>query len=144
MYSKSKGMQSEGYILTPPPGYDGSRFRKRSDGRDDAFPPYNEAPHKKEHLPRPSASQDSAFALRKKEHHAPYEPIPCNCCDKEEENDTVSPPLKKEKGESGIASFIQSLSGEELLLIALIVLLAGGDNKAGLDTVLILALLLCI
>ena len=42
MYSKKQmGYPSGGYSITPPPGYDGSRFKSRSDGRDDAFPPYD-------------------------------------------------------------------------------------------------------
>ncbi len=48
MYSRSRNSQkysprASGFsapdTLTPPPGYDGSRFRRRSDGRDDSFPP---------------------------------------------------------------------------------------------------------
>ena len=63
MYSRKN---REEYIITPPPGYDGSRFGSRSDGRDDSFPPYNkegqmytkeektpcEEPCKESHLPQ--------------------------------------------------------------------------------------------
>ena len=41
MYSRKTYEESGGYTITPPPGYDGSRFRRRSDGRDDSFPPYD-------------------------------------------------------------------------------------------------------
>ncbi len=46
MYSRKTYEESGSYTITPPPGYDGSRFRRRSDGRDDNFPPYD-APAKK-------------------------------------------------------------------------------------------------
>lgn len=44
MYSRKTFGESGSYCITPPPGYDGSRFRRRSDGRDDSFPPYDESP----------------------------------------------------------------------------------------------------
>lgn len=48
MYSRKTYEESGGYTITPPPGYDGSRFRRRSDGRDDSFPPYDTPPKKVE------------------------------------------------------------------------------------------------
>lgn len=48
MYSRKTYEESGGYTITPPPGYDGSRFRRRSDGRDDSFPPYDTSPKKVE------------------------------------------------------------------------------------------------
>ncbi len=41
MYSRKSRDDYGDYIITPPPGYDGSRFGFRSDGRDDSFPPYD-------------------------------------------------------------------------------------------------------
>ena len=71
------------------------------------------------------------------------------CCEDEEcpcEKE-CNPPCpshpKKDKGDSGLISFLEGLKSEELLLIALIVLLCTKDGGQGLDTVLILALLLC-
>ena len=48
MYSRKTYEESGGYTITPPPGYDGSRFRRRSDGRDDSFPPYDASPKRVE------------------------------------------------------------------------------------------------
>lgn len=48
MYSRKTYEESGSYTITPPPGYDGSRFRRRSDGRDDSFPPYDITPKKVE------------------------------------------------------------------------------------------------
>ncbi len=45
---------------------------------------------------------------------------------------------------SKIMSFLQGLGNEEILLISLILLLAGGKSRAETDTILILALLLCV
>lgn len=133
MYSKSKGMQYGEYTLTPPPGYDGSRFRRRSDGRDDAFPFYGE-PKRRERPPKREAPPPLLPAEEECEPQKYEEEdcCPCECADD-----------KKDEG-SGLLSFIQGLPGEEILLIALIILLAGSEDRAGLDTVLILALLLCL
>ncbi len=137
MYSKHKGMTDRDYTLTPPPGYDGSRFRRRSDGRDDAFPLYGESPKR-------TAPQYDKPCCEKEEPEEEYicedeEEVlsPCQCCEE-------SPPCEEKPKESpGILSFLQSLGSEEVLLIALILLLAN-DAKAGIDTILMLALLLCI
>ncbi len=143
MYSKNKGLTDRDYILTPPPGYDGSRFRRRSDGRDDAFPMYSDKP-KRIQPPEPPVEecrQEPAEAFTdecEEEVSCPCEEsgtdeCPCECCT----------PEKSQKKDSSILSFLQGIGSEELLLIALIVLLSK-DSKAGIETVLILALLLCI
>ncbi len=68
MYSRKTYEESGGYTITPPPGYDGSRFRRRSDGRDDSFPPYDASPKKaempkKEHEISPKAKVIGAEEL---------------------------------------------------------------------------------
>ena len=121
MYSKNKGLTDRDYVLTPPPGYDGSRFRRRSDGRDDAFPLYCSPPKKADIIPEPC-------------------PEFCEC---EETFPEECNEEKPDNRENQILSFLQGIGGEELLLVALIILLSK-DGKAGIETVLILALLLCI
>lgn len=137
MYSKSKGLTDRGFTLTPPPGYDGSRFRKRSDGRDDAFPSYSQSnispPPIQEHIEAPIEEQPPCI----EEPEAPIcisEPV-CHINDRKKE--------KNEK-ENPLTAFLQSLKSEDILLIALIILLAGTDKNNGIETILILALLLCI
>ena len=128
MYSKNKGLTDRDYVLTPPPGYDGSRFRRRSDGRDDAFPLYSEPP--KRIMKRPE-EHSCSFC------EEPFEEDICECpCPEIPENQ----PCEKD---SQLLSFLQGIGGEELLLVALVILLSK-DSKAGIETVLILALLLCI
>ena len=140
MYSKSKGIHMHEYSLTPPPGYDGSRFRRRSDGRDDAFPIYPDQPQiyrqpsKAPKALQPEYCPDEEEAICCEDEECP--------CEKECDPPCPSHP-KKDKGDSGLISFIEGLKSEELLLIALIVLLCTKDGGQGLDTVLILALLLC-
>ena len=148
MYSKAKGFTDRDLTLTPPPGYDGSRFRSRSDGRDDSFPPYREAHHRKkagapsaegafpaaccEALPEEEKCCDApSLDERAQSEQCPFCKVPEECC---------------EGGgrENPISSFIKGLGNEEILLIALIVLLSGNQSRQGLETVLILALLLCI
>lgn len=135
MYSKYKGITDQNYSLTPPPGYDGSRFRRRSDGRDDAFPLYREEAKK-----HPPLKKKPDFFEEEIQKPCPIEAEEeCDCRFCEEGN----LPEEKPKSDSGILSFLQGLGNEELLLIALILILAN-DSKAGIDTILILALLLCI
>lgn len=143
MYSKNKGMYTQDYALTPPPGYDGSRFRRRSDGRDDAFPIYPEQAHRyrqpkrpKEESPLPCQNEEDIYSCNG---GCPEEEYPCE----DRSPAACSLPEKEGKGDTGIISFIEGLKSEELLLIALIVLLCTKDGGQGLDTVLILALLLC-
>lgn len=151
MYSRSKGMTGRDFTLTPPPGYDGSRFRTRSDGRDDSFPPYRD--ERRHHSPNPE--QESK----------PLESVDDNC-----DKDDICPDCQIEEAPPGndtecsqntvrsvhseceyennnghsISSFLKKLGNEEILLIALIILLAGNQSNAQGDTLLILALLLCI
>lgn len=134
MYSRSKGMTHTEPYLTPPPGYDGSRFRKRSDGRDEAFLAAYTPP------PAPKETARDSFE----------EPI---CCPKDEEPPDVCPESEEiqcSDDEAGAAKGpplrhrpLQFLGEEELLLISLILILAGG-NDANTDVVLLLSLLLCI
>ena len=157
MYSRNKGMTDRDFTLTPPPGYDGSRFRRRSDGRDDAYPLYSDRERRQDMQERPRRGHITYQPEKK----APREE-PCPLCDASEEQYVCSPeeepspeeckeqttpaPLEKseKKSENGVISFLQSLGSEDILLIALIVLLAGGESRVGMETVLILALLLCI
>ena len=139
MYSKNKGLTDREYILTPPPGYDGSRFRKRSDGRDDAFPMYSQHTERirERNIPSPCTPFQDYCA---NEEPTEYEECSCSA---DTVSDTSCTPCKSEEKEGGIISFLQGIGGEELLLIALIILLCN-DNKAGIETILILALLLCV
>jgi len=145
MYSKNNGITDRDYTLTPPPGYDGSRFRRRSDGRDDAFPLYGDRPQRDMTKRKDSESHEKC----------PDEPY-LDCEDKDAENTSdccEQCKARQEANESkaeakadkstALAAFTENLGGEELLLIALILILCR-DSKAGIDTVLILALLLCI
>ena len=139
MYSKNKGITDRDYVITPPPGYDGSRFRRRSDGRDDAFLSYSDIPQRVQKQKFRPVSEDEEICPPEKEDSPPeYAEESCQCddcpCPCEEE--------KKEKSH-GIISFLEGIGGEELLLIALILLLSK-DNAAGIETILILSLLLCI
>ena len=137
MYSKNKGITGRDYIMTPPPGYDGSRFRHRSDGRDDAFLQHSRPLQIPEKSRVPVCEECTECCHTEKE-----ESDFCESGD----NQTICEeclPDEKEKKKTGFLSFFQSIGSEELLLIALILLLAK-DDKAGIETVLILALLLCI
>ncbi len=164
MYSKYKGITDRDYSLTPPPGYDGSRFRRRSDGRDDTFPLYkNDAnpaskPPKKDPLKcravthdyakdDPLLSQNSDYDLtctddslcecHQKENQC------CADCDRDEQPCPHKVSEVAEKS-SGIMKFLQGLGNEEILLISLILLLAGGKSRSETETILILTLLLCV
>jgi hypothetical protein len=110
MYSRKTREEYGDYVITPPPGYDGSRFGSRSDGRDDSFPPYD------------NQGQIYSPPIKKKDEQ-----------EKREENKSGSlfPFLKKGIGQ------------EELLLIALLIVLVG-EKDVSPEIVLILALLLCI
>ncbi|MBQ4067480.1 MAG: hypothetical protein IJD22_07550 [Clostridia bacterium] len=150
MYSRNKGNTEREVYLTPPPGYDGSRFRKRSDGRDDAYPPYAE-----DEVIHPHRHYRSGAGSRARQGTSPVSNKPiydktaeeCSCSPSSGEEETCSEcrsPSEEGNG-SRATSFdlLKGLGSEELLLIALIILLAQSSN-GGSDTVLILALLLCI
>lgn len=217
MYSRNKGitdrldrgdMMEPRVILTPPPGYDGSRFKTRSDGRDDAFPMYGDG------LPSPQASsakrqrhryysnsrkcgdgtsdnpsdggecenQNSGGDLshcrteRRQGFFCPPKrdsrrdccedsERDCSfdrdrdCCDKSErdcghecdfdrDRDCCDPhkgkhPPHREECSSPLSALIKSIGKEELMIIALMLILAGEKGQTDMDTVLILALLLC-
>ncbi|MBQ8914925.1 MAG: hypothetical protein IJ046_01955, partial [Clostridia bacterium] len=51
---------------------------------------------------------------------------------------------EERKTKKDVLSILEDLKGEEILLVALIIILSGSLGGAELDTVLILALLLCI
>lgn len=156
MYSRSKGMTGRDYHLTPPPGYDGSRFGTRSDGRDDAFPPYRE----ERHLHHREESEHDRISVKSKEDHTEHSPSVqyetaedlCDDLTKEEcaeclEKDVCAEAREHPPSESkpfSVSNFLKKLGNEEILLIALIILLAGSQSNAQGDTLLILALLLCI
>ena len=141
MYSKSKGMHSDEYSLTPPPGYDGSRFRHRSDGRDDAFPMYPDPPQRY-FRQRKQKAEYSAPPVYDEPSSDDTEP---ESCDLRDEATLPCPiPEKEKKSSDGLLSFIEGLRSEELLLIALTVLLCTTEGRQSLDTILILALLLCV
>jgi len=137
MYSKYKGNTQRDYSFMPPPGYDGSRFRRRSDGRDDTFPLYEEV---------------RAENTLREEY---VEEEPCEAADEEvfeeygdpfAEEEACSAPAVQEdvKKESPLSALLSGLSREDILIIALIILLGYEKESAGIETVLILALLLCI
>ncbi len=158
MYSRNKGMTDRDFTLTPPPGYDGSRFRRRSDGRDDAYPLYSDSGIKQHTHDKQRKNQNPHNTPSHIPKETPLQTLPDtkeeHDCQPEDErpladnDEQTSKPCRLDKAEkksdNGIISFLQGLKSEDILLIALIVLLAGGEGKAGMETVLILALLLCI
>ncbi|MBR6676003.1 MAG: hypothetical protein IKL24_01585 [Clostridia bacterium] len=132
MYSKAKGMPRCDASPIPPPGYDGSRFRKRNDGRDEAFLAAYAPPA------QPSVAREKLQLHRdiptEEPEKAPEEII----CEEDvttEAEECVSAPSTKELS--------LGIGNEELLLIALILILAG-EGSAGTEAVLLLTLLLCI
>ncbi len=146
MYSKSKGITDRDYTLTPPPGYDGSRFRRRSDGRDDSFPLYGERQRTKhtQKCERPKENFSPPCCdhpqIADCEEDCSLSDTICNedspvCCDTSE---------KECSSDRSVLSFLNELGQEEILLVALIVLLCSNQSKVGMETVLILALLLCL
>lgn len=150
MYSRNKGMTLDESRLTPPPGYDGSRFRTRSDGRDDGYPPYREreetrrrALQRRREIQRaPAPKKDSA-----EEYCTPLEETDFTCeeeCALSPLPDSLEDGCEERKAKKDVLSILEDLKGEEILLVALIIMLSGSLGGAELDTVLILALLLCI
>ncbi|MBQ5332681.1 MAG: hypothetical protein J6K92_05430 [Oscillospiraceae bacterium] len=130
MYSKKQmGYPQRGYSITPPPGYDGSRFRSRSDGRDDAFPPYDNPPQ--------------VYAPEKKGGaHVSSE----NSADNEDIFSFDHPPksaIKVKKDESFFPFLKKGIGNEELIIIALLIVLIS-ENNISSELVLMLGLLLCI
>lgn len=137
MYSKYKGNTQKDYTFMPPPGYDGSRFRRRSDGRDDTFPLYEEV-RVENNIPDGDIEEELSDAFHEESFEEYDDSLegeePCPKLDSHEE----------EKKESGISALLSGLSREDILLIALIVLTGFSGEGAGIETVLILLLLLCI
>lgn len=138
MYSKSKGIIYQQAVPTPPPGYDGSRFRGRSDGRDDTFPLYesNTAPRRIFQSP----AQENRHQEAKDEGIYCEE---CSCAGECEEHEKTDCKEVKSSPMSILAPILKSIGKEELLIIALIILLAGEHGKPDTDTILLLAILLC-
>ncbi len=125
MYSKKNGVFEGGdYVITPPPGYDGSRFGSRSDGRDDAFPPYDKPPQIYSPARRNRPPQQESATEECKEPAA-------ICVEEKEKNIGLFPFLKKGIGQ------------EELLIIALLIVIVMEKN-ASPELILMLGLLLCI
>lgn len=163
MYSKYKGITERDYSLTPPPGYDGSRFRRRSDGRDDAFPLYGgdvERPPKQSQIASlqyrtstcdcENEAQSHICPVENSEQDCIIDKSECcqeepPCCTEYSDNNCVCQKSAESSPKSSkIMSFLHGLGHEEILLISLILLLAGGNSRAETDTILILALLLCV
>lgn len=134
MYSKNKGITYQQTVLTPPPGYDGSRFRHRSDGRDDSFPLYEE-------------KSPSHRTVTKEMPECECEAIDkCECCECDNDsknNDSNKGDCQKSSPMSVLAPILKGIGKEELLIIALIILLSGEHGRPDTDTILLLALLLC-
>lgn len=123
MYSKKYGTYMNGdYTVTPPPGYDGSRFGSRSDGRDDSFPPYDTPPQ--------------VYAPDRRENNKKEQKeCPTSC---EHGEDT-----KKEHENCFFPFMREKIGREELLIISLLIVLIS-ENNISAELVLMLGLLLCI
>lgn len=137
MYSKSKGFTyQQQTVLTPPPGYDGSRFRQRSDGRDDTFPLYEN----QSRSPKRILTQKGADDFGMEHEHDKDET--CEKCDTPQKDEAD---MKAEDTSpiTLLAPVLKRIGKEELLIIALIIILAGEKERLDTDTILLLALLLC-
>lgn len=146
MYSKNKGITYQPTVLTPPPGYDGSRFRRRSDGRDDTFPLYEEAPSARREPVRHESGRHEPVRQKPKRPSPPEEKDCPQCADNAGDSNTYSCHRDEATTPSPIGfltSFISGIGKEELLLIALIIILSGEKGNIDTDTILLLALLLC-
>ena len=165
MYSKNKGMnirsEDRGFTLTPPPGYDGSRFKTRSDGRDDAFPMYGDpdAPHHR--CTAVPCGRRHSGDIHNIHHHKDHEAANCSdgrgdrdmcekdvrclsdCCSDTDCAECGSDCRKEDcKDKTPFSSFIKNIGKEEILLIALIFMIAGSSCPDP-ETVILLALILC-
>ena len=178
MYSKNKGMterreggmnirgEDRGFTLTPPPGYDGSRFKTRSDGRDDAFPMYGDpdAPHHR--CTAVPCGRRHSGDIHNIHHHKDHEAANCSdgrgdrdmcendvccsdvrclsdCCSDTDCAECGSNCRKEDcKDKTPFSSFIKNIGKEEILLIALIFIIAGSSCPDP-ETVILLALILC-
>lgn len=128
MYSKKyMNTRRADYTITPPPGYDGSRFRSRSDGRDDAFPPYDAPPQiYRTDRQRSEAKEDESA-----------EDITLELTTDNEASPSNSAP-------HGFFPFLKDGIGqEELMIIALLIILLT-EEKLSAETILMLGLLLCL
>ena len=141
MYSKNKGFTYQPTILTPPPGYDGSRFRSRSDGRDDAFPLYENStrtPPGRVLTKKASGTINNDTDSTEKAYEALAGDV---------QTAPMSPVHKDNTGDASSLSFLapilKRIGKEELIIIALIIILAGERENMDIDTILLLALLLC-
>ena len=163
MYSKYKGITDRDYSLTPPPGYDGSRFRRRSDGRDDSFPLYgNNFGTLQSTQPKDPArcrSQSHDYAREDQKNEVITKSCSLPICDEQTDEKAESCPdstgscpqiescpicHNSTLKDSKLLSYLQSIGSEEILLISLILFLAGSKSGIETETILILALLLCI
>ncbi len=128
MYSKKyMNTRRADYTITPPPGYDGSRFRSRSDGRDDAFPPYDALPQ----IYRPDRQHPGAKEDEPREDITP------------ELTTTVEPSLQSSSPHGFFPFLKEGIGQEELMIIALLIILLT-EEKLSAETILMLGLLLCL
>lgn len=141
MYSKNKGFTYQQTILTPPPGYDGSRFRGRSDGRDDAFPLYET----QSRPPKRILTKKSSVVSNNDTYGAEEEIF--EATERSEQESCDPPALKDSPGDASpislLTPILKNIGKEELIIIALIIILAGEREGIDIDTILLLALLLC-
>ncbi|MBQ8475251.1 MAG: hypothetical protein IJ499_06290 [Clostridia bacterium] len=141
MYSKQNGnSRDEGYAITPPPGYDGSRFGRRSDGRDDAFPPYD-APASMYEKPAAVYTQKRQGRERRNteikagNEQASYSPHISHNHLREKNTGSM---------ESGIMPFLRNAIGREELIIIALLLSFMGEKETDPEIILLLGLLLCV
>ena len=178
MYSKNKGMtdrreggmnirsEDRSFTLTPPPGYDGSRFKTRSDGRDDAFPMYGDPDtpyhrctavpcgrrhpgdiHNTHHKDHDTANCPDGGAVRDMcENDDCREDVRClsDCCRCDTDRAECGGDCRNEdcRNKAPFSSFLKNIGKEEILLIALIFMIAGSSCPDP-ETVILLALILC-
>ena len=128
MYSKAKGINDRESV-TPPPGYDGNRFSKKREFDDPFFgdtapsPTKSTFPKSMKAPPSDSFGENGLNRSQIPEAPAPQGELPAS------------------GHRSSIPSFFKDAGKEELLLIALILMLAeekGSENK---DALLLLVLL---
>lgn len=147
MYSKNKGFGYQQASFTPPPGYDGSRFRGRSDGRDDSFPLYESQVRPQKRILTQRTSEPPHIDRIDQIEQNSNEAAVCTLCERSEDEETNKNSCRENSSEvspmSLLAPILKRIGKEELLIIALIIILAGERDCLDTDTILLLALLLC-
>ena len=180
MYSKNKGMtdrrdggmnirdEDRSFTLTPPPGYDGSRFKTRSDGRDDAFPMYGDPDAPSHRCTAVPCDRRHSSDIHNMHHHKDHESAHCSddsgagrnmresddccddvrclsdCCRSDTDCADCGSNCRKDdcRDKSPFSAFLKNIGKEEILLIALIFMIAGSSCPDP-ETVILLALILC-